>query len=157
MAVSSDISTVKADISGLCGRNDLDLGRYEVLFLDTILLEKDLQDSCLEDILGLLFLSKRNAADDDIKILSRNKLRCLLVHLLISKVGKQVSDIEYRIIFLLTYNDLVHFTVIGKDNTVNTQRDRCPLIFLESAVIVGLEINGIAVLINGIGLKVESG
>ena len=48
-------------------------------------------------------------------------------------------------------------TVIGEYNTVYAQRDRRPLILLDSAIIMGLEVNGIVILIDRIGLKVESG
>ena len=89
MAVCGDISAVKADISCVCSGNDLDLSGYEILLLDAVLLEKDLQNTCLEDIRRLLIVFAGNSADDNIKVFSRNEIRCFLRHLLISEMRKK--------------------------------------------------------------------
>ena len=69
---------------------------------------------------------------------------------------EKVCDVEYRIIFLLTYADLMALAVICKYNAVNGKGDRSPLILLYSAVIVGLEVYRVVVFEDRIGLEVES-
>ena len=157
MAVCGDVSAVKAYVSCMSCRNDLDLRRDEILLLNTVLLEQDLQNACLEDLMSLLVISAGNSADDDVEILSGNEIRCLLGHLLIAEMRKEICDVENGIFFLLAYHDLVRLAVIRENDAVYSQRNRRPLILLEATVIVCLEVNGIVVLIDGIGLKIESG
>ena len=157
MAVCGDVSAVKADVSCVSCRNDLDLSRNEILLLDAVLLEKDLQNACLEDLVRLLVFRAGNSADDDVEILGGNEIRCLLGHLLIAEMRKEICDVENGIFFLLAYHDLMSLAVIRENNAVNGERDRGPLILIDTAIIVCLEVNGIVVLIDGIGLKIESG
>ena len=135
--------------------NDLYLGRDEILLLDAVLLEEDLQNACLEYLVCLLVIRTWNSAYDDVQVFCRDKVRCFLCHLLVSEMRKKISDIEYGIRFLLTYYYLVSFAVVGEYNAVNSQRYSGPLILLDTAVVMRLEINGIVILINRIGLEIE--
>ena len=105
----------------------------------------------------LLVICAGNSADDHIEVFCGNKIRSLLNHLLIAEMREKVRNVKYRIGFLLAYNDLVSLAVIGENNSVNCKRDRGPLIFLDAAVVMCLEVNGIVILIYRIRLKVKSG
>ena len=51
----------------------------------------------------------------------------------------------------------MRLAVICENNPMNSERDRCPLILLDTAIIMRLEVNGIVVLIDWIRFKVEPG
>ena len=65
---------------------------------------------------------------------------------------KKVCDVEYWICVLLTYYDLMSLAVVCKYNAVYSKRNSCPLVLLDTAIVVCLEVNSIVILIDRIGL-----
>ena len=70
---------------------------------------------------------------------------------------QQVGDKEYRVVFIFAH---VHFdggAVLLHHHAVEGQGKRHPLIFLDAAVIMGVQVGEAAVLIQGILLHIDSG
>ena len=55
-------------------------------------------------------------------------------------MNQQVCDDKYRLIVLFTDADFDDGAVLFGDNAMKRKRNRCPLIFLDAAVIVRVQI-----------------
>ena len=71
-------------------------------------------------------------------------------------MGEQVGDVEYRIARLLADAHLDLFAVFPDDDTVQGQRDRRPLVLLDTAIVVRLEIADLLGLIQRVLLEVKA-
>ena len=157
MSVAHDHAAVKAKVTGRPCGDHLDLGRYKVLFLDTISRLKDLQDTGLNLFLGLLAvlltlggLFKRDASDEHIKRLAFNHLVALLFKLGSCKMDQKIRYSENRIILLFSYGNIDHTTVFFCDYSVKSQRQCHPLILFDTTIVVGLQKSHLRILIEGI-------
>ena len=63
---------------------------------------------------------------------------------------KKVADTEYRITILFADGNLYTFTILLNDHTVHGKRRGTPLVFADTAVIVGLKVCHIVFFINRI-------
>lgn len=71
-------------------------------------------------------------------------------------MGQKVRDAEHRIVLGLADGHAHHFAVLLRDHAVQRQRPRDPLILLQPAVIVRVQIGQIAVLVERILLDVDA-
>ena len=69
---------------------------------------------------------------------------------------QQIGDDELRLIRLAANSDVDRAAVLKRDGTVQLQRDRDPLVLLDAAVIVRLEIRQLRILIHRRLLEVEA-
>ena len=105
---------------------------------------------------GFLFLIlQRFSAQDNVQVLTRNRLAQLLAHLVLGQVGQQVADTHHRIIVFFTDADIQARAVLLHNHAVQRQFTRHPLVLLDTAVIMGIRQGKIPVFIQGILLQVQ--
>ena len=75
------------------------------------------------------------------------------MHLLVRQMGQQVADAVGHIFIV----NIHHTAVFFDDHTFQSKRNGSPLIFFDTAVIVGSEMYQTLLLGNGIGLEVQTG
>ena len=72
-------------------------------------------------------------------------------------MNEQVGDHQHRVGIVLADGDGDDAAVLPVHNTVKGQGHGGPLILLDAAVVVGLEVGDLGILIQGIGLQVHPG
>ena len=100
---------------------------------------------------------QRLSAQDHIQLLTLNDLGSGFLHLVSRQVDQQVGHIQDGVIVVLTDGDGHNLTVLAVYNTVNSQGNGGPLILLDTAVVMGLQIGDLRILIQGIGLHIHTG
>ena len=81
MTIGEDHTAVKAHLTRSAGRDQHELRGHEILLGNIIFILDEFQDICLYRILFLTF--QRLRADEDIKLLTLDDLRRILLHLLL--------------------------------------------------------------------------
>ena len=72
-------------------------------------------------------------------------------------MDQQIGDYQNGIGFVLTNGDGDSGAVLPADDAVNGKGNAGPLVLLDAAVVVGLEVGNLGILIQGIGLQVHPG
>ena len=155
VSVGAYHGTVEAHVACLGGGNEFYLCREEVGFHKTVFFIEQSEHIELDQIVAL-FLIDRKAAHHNVEIFGGNGCGKRFLFLLASEMGKEIGHAELRIAFLLAN---AHFqpAAVGKaDNAVHGQRYGRPLVFLDAAVVMGLEHGDFIGFIKGIGFEVES-
>ena len=155
MAVTEDHAAVEAEITGRAGRNDLDLCGEEILLLNIIFLLEDLEHICLDGFLVLAF--EGTAADNHVELLAFDNDGTLLAELVACKVNEQIGDTDNGVGEVFTDNDIDEGTVLLCNYAVQRKGNGDPLVLLDTAVVVGIEICNVGILIHGILLEVHAG
>ena len=154
LTVSADHAAVKADVARRERRHGGEFRRQEVLFRDAVLIIEQRQHGELHAVAPLAGI--RHTADDDVERLARDAFFHGLAHLILAEVRQQIGDDELRLIRLAADSDVDRAAVLERDGTVQLQRDRDPLVLLDAAVIVRLEIRQLRILIHRRLLEVEA-
>ena len=155
MSVCTDHGAVKSYINCvLCG-NEAKLCGDEVLLADAVLLVEK-SNGLFLDRLVLCSLCG-SLRDQNVESLTGERLRKLLLILLLCEVGKKIGNAEYGIAGLVAELDVYACSVGTDDNAVERKRYGSPLILAETAVVVGLEVCASAVLKERMLLEVEAG
>ena len=63
---------------------------------------------------------------------------------------KQVADIKYRVALFFTNRNFNSFSALFNHNPVDCKRDRCPLIFFNTAIVMCFEICNFRAFKNGV-------
>ena len=160
MAIAQNHGAVEAHVAGGTGGHDLDLGGEEVLLLDVVLLLEDVQEHLLDGLLGgvLVVLVKLDgaAAHDHVEDLGVDGVLGGLGHLLAREVDQQVGDGKDRIVGLVTDVDVDGGAVLFADDAHECKRGGHPVVALDAAVVVRVEVGHVAGLEGGILLKVQA-
>ncbi len=156
MAVGTDEGAVKADVAGPEGGHGGQLGGDEVLLHNAVLLVQQVQNGQLHPLRALVVL-EGTAAHQHVQALAGNGLGQRLLALVSRQVGQQVVHSEDGIAGAGTDGHLDHAAVLHGDDAVELQGDGHPLVLADTAVIVGLEEAHLGVLVEGIGLDVQTG
>ena len=154
LTVGADHAAVKADVARRERRHGGQLRRQKVLFRDAVFIIEQGQHGKLHTVAPLAGI--RHAADDDVERLARDALFHGLAHLILAEVRQQIGDDELRLIRLAADGNVDRAAVLKRDGTVQLQRDRDPLVLLDAAVIVRLEIRQLRILIHRRLLEVEA-
>ena len=72
-------------------------------------------------------------------------------------MNQDIADTEYRIIFLLTNCKGNHASVLFHNDSVQSQRKGNPLVFLDAAIIMGIQKSHLGILIKRILLQIKTG
>ena len=154
MAVAHDHAAVEAVVScSTCG-NNLEFCGDEIVLFDVIFFFQDSQDVFLNRL--FLLTLYRDAADQQVQILTLDDFGSCFCHLLTGQMRKQIGDSEYRIAVVVTDSDIYGCAVFFRNNAVESQRKSYPLIFLNSAVVVGIEHSHVVILIERILFQVDT-
>ena len=160
MAIAQNHGAVEAHVAGGTGGHDLDLGGEEVLLLDAVLLLEDVQEHLLDGFLGsvLVVLVKLDgtAAHDHVEDLGVDGVLGGLGHLLAREVDQQVGDGKDRIVCLVADVDVDGGAVLFADDAHECKRGGHPVVALDAAVVVRVEVGHVAGLEGGILLKVQA-
>ena len=156
MAVGGDEAAVEAHVSCRSCGNHGQLGGEEIVLADAVFFVEQAQNSELDAVSALVVL-QRLAAQQHPEVFAGNALSQRLLHLVAGQMDQQVRNAENGIGGILAHGDLDHGAVLLGHDAVKSQGRRRPLVLLDAAVIVGLEVGHFAVLIEGIGLQVQTG
>ena len=160
MAIAQNHGAVEAHVAGGAGGHDLDLGGEEVLLLDAVLLLEDVQEHLLDGLLGgvLVVLIELDgaAAHDHVEDLGVDGILGRLGHLLTREVDQQVGDGKDRVIGLVADVDVDGGAVFFADDAHECERGGHPVVALDAAVVVRVEVGHVAGLEGGILLKVQT-
>ena len=154
LAVGEDHAAVEAEVARATGRHEDELSREEVLLLDAVLLLDELQDASLDRF--LLAVLERVVADEDVEVFALDDLGGVLLHLLLREVDQQVRHAEDRVAFCLADADFDDRAVLLDDDAVQCERQRDPLVLLDAAVVMRVEVGEAAVLVERVLLDIES-
>ena len=155
MAVGADEAAVEAKVTGVRRRDSLEFGGYEIFLHDAVFLMQDAHDGELHAV-GTVVVRLGPAADEDIERFRRNGLVQRLFALLAAQMRQQVVDDELRVFGIRADLDIDFASVRADDLAVQLQRDRDPLILADAAVVVRLDVGQLRVLIQRIGLEVQT-
>ena len=159
MAVGQYHAAIQSGVPGAARGHDLQLGGDEVLLLHAPVPLQNGQYGPLHRVL-LLFLFAAAlglAADQYVQRLAVHELRCGLLHLLLGQVGQQVGDAEHRVVVALADRHLHGVAVPLHDHAVQRQGQRQPLVLLDAAVVVGIQVGQVPVLKQRVLLDVQAG
>ena len=160
MAIAQNHGAVEAHVTGGAGGHDLDLGGEEVLLLDVVLLLEDIQEHLLDGLLGsvLVVLVKLDgaAAHDHVEDLGVDGVLGGLGHLLAREVDQQVGDGKDRVVGLVTDVDVDGGAVLFADDAHECERGSDPVVALDAAIVVRVEISHVAGLEGGVLLEVQA-
>ena len=160
VAIAQDHGAVETHVAGGAGGHDLDLGREEVLLLDVVLFLEDVQEHLFDGLLGgvLVVLVKLDgaAAHDHVEDLGVDGVLGGLGHLLAREVDQQVGDGKDRIVGLVADVDVDGGAVLFADDAYERERGSDPVVALDAAIVVRVEISHVAGLEGGVLLKVQA-
>ena len=149
LSVCCNHTPVKSTVTCFSCRNDLKLRRKEILFFYIIFFFQDAKNIVFDCFFFLLitFLIKWSAADQNIKILALNYFCCFFLKLLACKMDQKISDVYDRIILIFTNCHIDHSTIFFDNHTMDCERQCNPVIFLYTAIIMGIKICEICIFI----------
>ena len=147
-------AAVEAELARLARRHKAQLSGLEVLLRKAVFLLDEGEHARLDALL-VLFL-QRVVADEDVEVLALDDLGARLLHLLLREMDEQVGHAEHGIVLRLADADVDGRTVFLHDDAVHRERQRRPLVFLDTAVVVGVEVGEPAVLVERVLLDVEA-
>ena len=156
LSVSHDHAAVQSEISCPSCGNHFQLRGDKILLLHAVFFFQHLQKKCLHRLL-LLLVIHRIASHQQIQRFALDYGAALFIHLLSGQVYQQVGDTHHRILVLFPDGKLQHGAVGADHGAVQRHGRGHPLIFFDTAVIMGIQIGQTAVLINGILLDIQSG
>ena len=160
MAIAQNHGAVETHVAGGAGGHDLDLGGEEVLLLDIVLFLEDVQEHLLDGLLGgvLVVLVKLDgaAAHDHVEDLGVDGVLGGLGHLLAREVDQQVGDGKDRVVGLVTDVDVDGGAVLFADDAYECERGSDPVVALDAAIVVRVEISHVAGLEGGVLLEVQA-
>ena len=155
MTVADDHAAVQAEIPASARGDHLDLGGEEVLLLHAVLLLQNGQDGGLH---GLLFHALEGlAAHDHVQGLALDDHAGLLVELGGGKVDEEVRDAHHGVVLVLADDHVHHGAVLLGHHAVEGQGQGDPLVLLDAAVVVGVQVDKLRVLVEGVLLQVHAG
>ena len=160
VAIAQDHGAVEAHVAGGAGGHDLNLGGEEVLLLDAVLLFEDVQEHLLDGLLGsvLVVLIELDgaAAHDHVEDLGVDGVLGRLGHLLAREMDQQVGDGKDRVVGLVADVNVDGGAVLFADDAYECERGGHPVVALDAAVVVRVEISHVAGLEGGVLLKVQA-
>ncbi len=155
MAVGADQAPVQAHLPASPGGDHGQLGGLEVRLDQAVLFVQQLHDVQLYQVAA--FAHERFGAKDHIQLLALDALGQGLLHLIPSQVDQQIRDHQHGIPFVFADGDSDHGAVLAVHHAVDGQGDGGPLILLNAAVVMGLEVGDLRLLIERIGLDIQPG
>ena len=169
MAVAEHHGAVEAQLACAAGGNDLELARKEVLFFHAVFLGEQREHGrfhrfFFRELLEFGFLGVflafglrgGAAACEHIEVFALDDLGCLLLHLVVGKMDEQVGDAEHGVARVFAHVHALNAAVFFRDNAVNGERKRDPLVLLDAAVVMRVEQRQIARLIERVLLDVQT-
>ena len=158
MAVAQDHRAVEAHVARGTGGHDLELGGDEVVLGDAVLLgEKGEHAGCGGALLlGVLIELDGLVAHDDVEHLAVDAVGELLGHLLCAEVGEQVADAEDGVALVLAHDHVHHGAVLEHHDAVDGERHGDPLVLLDAAIVVRVEVGDLVLLVEGVLLHIEA-
>ena len=136
MTVPADERAVEAYILGLEARGERKFRAQKVLFFDAVFFFQNLQKILFDRLVVVLF-AVRNVAEPDVEVFALYRLAERFCVLLGGKVRQKVAYVKHGVAFLFAYLDGDYFAVLFSDYAVKSERNGSPLIFADSAVIMG--------------------
>src|SRR5699024_10451604 len=97
-----------------------------------------------------VFFPRRPASHQQIQLLAFYDDAGLFLHLLRSQMNQQIGDGKDRLVLLFTDADFHSAAILHSHYPMYRQRQRYPLIFLDTAVIVCIEVGQLVTLIERI-------
>ena len=169
MTVAHDHAAVESVVPGRTGRNHFDFGGFQIQFIHVIVILQIVEHPSFDRVFqGLLLLVgeffflfvteigvQRDAARQDIQVFPGDDFAGLLPHLLSGQVDQQVADAENRIIRFFADVQCDHGTVLPGDYAVECHRPGDPLVFLDPAVIMGVQHRQVRIFIQRILFQVQ--
>ena len=156
LAVAPHQAAVPAQVPGRPGRHHLEFGADQVLLLDAVMVFQVFQQVELDALLGL-GVSQGQGPHQDIELFPFEGLGHLLVHGLLGQVGQEVQHGKDRVMGVLADGELHPGAVGLDDHPVDGQGPGQPLVFLDAAVVVGLQKGQVGVFIERVLFQVQPG
>ena len=160
MAVAGDERAVEADLARHSGGHDLELGAEEVLLVDAVL---PLQVGDEPGAVGaggavgavLALLLPRRGPADGVEVLGGEELVAGLLGLVLAEMRQDVGDHEDGVVPAVAHGDLDAGAVLADDGAVERERQGEPLVLLDAAVDVAVEVDDTALFVDRARLEVE--
>ena len=151
MAVAAYHAAVKAYVADFHCRHSLKLCGEEISFYNAVFFVEYFHYIKLYELTARIAL-KRKRADKNIQLFALYYFTGLAAHLACGKVRQKVCYNKLRVALVFAYIDLRLAAVSFNNHAVKRHRNRCPLVFFYSAVIMGFEKGNVGVFIKRIGL-----
>ena len=153
MSVARDERLVEPDVPRHPSGNDLQLSTEQIVLADLVRLLEIVDKTRLR--LRVLAVRKR-CPTDGIKVFRREKLVAFLLRLVLAEVRQDVGDHEDWIIRLVADLDENLRAVRADNRPVKGERQREPLVLLDAAVHVAVEVDAAALFVKRFRLEVET-
>ena len=154
MAVAADEAAVEADIAHIEARHGVELCGDEVLLRDAVAAVEDAHDGQLHAVAAVVRVG--HGADEDVQVLAGDGLCEGFFHLVGGQVRQQIVDHQLRVVLIAADDHIHDLAVLLHHHAVQLQGDGRPLVLLDAAVVVRLEIGHLRVLIEGDLLQVKA-
>ncbi len=139
MSIPENHRTIKSVISCFASRNDFNLSRDKIIFLDVIFLFQKVQQILLDRI--FFFACHRNRTSQHVESFTLYHRAAFLLHLLCGQMDQQIRNADNRIIRLLADVHEYLRTILAADDAMQRHRSCDPLILLDAAVVMRIQQN----------------
>lgn len=169
VAVAEHHGAVEAQLACAAGGNDLELARKEVLFFHAIFLGEQREHGRFHGFffrellefgfLGVFLIFRlrgRAATCEHVEIFALDNLGGLLLHLVVGEVNEQVGDAEHGVACVFAHVHALNAAVFFRDNAMNGERQRDPLVLLDAAVVMRVEQRQIARFVERVLLDIQT-
>ena len=155
VAIGTQQTPVQAHLPALAGGDHSQLRSAEVSLHHAVLLVEQPHDVQLHQVTALPFQGL--GAQDHVQLLAGDALGQGLLHLVGSQVDQQIGDHQDGVILILAdgHGDLA--AVFFTHHAVDGQGHTGPLVLLDAAIVVGLEVGDLGIFVEGLGLQVQPG
>ena len=150
MTVAADHRAVEADVAGRIRGAEIQLRTEEIALFDPETVVENLHHIQRDQVFFVAVVI-RTGADQNIQILAGKHFCDCLGRCLSVKMRQQIGDQEALILGVVADTDIDGAAVELHHPAVQSERNGRPLVFLDAAVIVGLEQRKPVVLIQRIG------
>ena len=150
LAVGTNQAAVQAHILRLSCGNKFNFRTHKVMLGNAVHFVEQSQRVQLNGILYAFFfafVNKRQAADNNVQLLALNAFFQLALVLLSAKMRQQIGYAEYRVAGVFAHADLHQLTVLFDNHAMHSQRHSHPLVFADTAIVMGFEISHLMVFI----------
>ena len=103
-----------------------------------------------------VFFLRNAGTQNEVEVFAGNKIRRFFFHLFLREVRQDIRYAKYRIVRSFADRHIDDAAVGFAHNAVNRKRQRYPLIFFNTAVIVRIQIHDTVFFIDGILLYVQA-
>ena len=160
LPITHNHTAIQTKISCLTCRNGLQLSREKIFFFHVVFFFEILQQRLFDEFLFLFILFfrifPRTTSNDDVKVLTFYHNSRFLLHLLTGQMNQKIRNTKNRILCLLADSKFNDCSIFFYYHAMQCQRNRCPLVLFDAAVIMSIQKCHLSILIQRILFQIQT-